>query len=673
MLALLLACAPAPQDLPPDVVDDPPVESDSPIIDPPDTDVAPDDTDVPEPPPPVTPFPAATGRFVDITAALWATGAYVLPPEDEDYPAGFPGLGIPAWGDLDGDGAPELIVHGARRVEQPMYARLLLVFHVDAAGTFTEDPALAASLSDEQAHAVVALIDLDGDGDDDVLRSSLRMGLIELVDGPSRRWADITLPDGVVVPHGQRQPALADLDHDGWLDVLVGANGCSAGPRLYAVLRTHVDRWEARADLLPDGRDTRPYALLVADLAGERDLVATLGDSCQRGAGNPGFLRLATPLPNGLPTWAPFDPIPADAWFRQTPSGFSEYVTGKQPMGGAVLDLDGDGRLDLALTPSDDHLYLFRDPGGAPLDDVTLTAPAPLERGPSGDPKLPWGVVAEDLDLDGWTDLVVGRGDDNRMITEGAPYNGPYQPSALYNAAGAGFVEGRQVFGLDTFDGETQSVVAEDIDGDLDRDLIVGGSNLFPRVLRNDVVPAGRRLALRLRGTTSNHLAIGAIVQVEVPGLPLQTRRVGHEATEHGVSDPLVVLAGGAGPTVPRVTITWPTGVVQVLTDLAVDTLHTLDEPPTITLSEADRHLPADGVARLVVTVTPRDAAGAPDPTAAVTVDQPTGAATWDGPAVRDGATWTRALLAPAAPGSSQIAVTVNGAPLRVLPRVWWD
>src|SRR5690606_4840415 len=185
--------------------------------------------------------------------------------------------------------------------------------------------------------------------------------------------------------------------------------------------------------------------------------------------------------------------------------------------------------------------------------------------------------------------------------------NGPYQPSVFYNRQGRGFVEARQVVGLDRLEGETQILVAEDVDDDGDRDLVVAGTDLLPRVLRNDVVPPGVPLSLRLRGTTSNHLGVGAVVQVTSPGLPLQTRMVGGEARFQSAGDHLIVVAAGAGTSTVRVT--WPTGREQVVALPAGR--HEVVEPPLITLSEADRHLPADGASPLVVTVTPTTPDGA--------------------------------------------------------------
>jgi hypothetical protein len=34
---------------------------------------------------------------------------------------------------------------------------------------------------------------------------------------------------------------------------------------------------------------------------------------------------------------------------------------------------------------------------------------------------------------------------------------------------------------------------------------------------------------------------------------------------------------------------------------------------------------------------------------------------------------WTRTLVAPQAPGSTAIEVTIDGVAVPIVPRVWWD
>ena len=117
------------------------------------------------------------------------------------------------------------------------------------------------------------------------------------------------------------------------------------------------------------------------------------------------------------------------------------------------------------------------------------------------------------------------------------------------------------------------------------------------------------------------------------------------------------------------------TGPGSAVTDGdAAGATHTIVEPPTVTLSEPDRHAPADGATEITVTVTPRDADGAPR-TAIVTIElDPTlSAGAWTGPATATGSTVTRTLRAPATAAQDRIVVALDGVPIGVAPRVWWD
>ena len=155
--------------------------------------------------------------------------------------------------------------------------------------------------------------------------------------------------------------------------------------------------------------------------------------------------------------------------------------------------------------------------------------------------------------------------------------------------------------------------------------------------------------------------------------LPPQRQAVGAEAAPFGLSDPLVVLAGEADGVVDRVEITWPSGYVQELLNLPTDQIHEIVEPELIQLSSDDRHLRANGQAELTVTATARTPDGAANPAAVVSIELASGTGTWIGPAVQVGDHWERVLQAPNRSGHARVEVRVDGAPLWVVPRVWWD
>ena len=94
---------------------------------------------------------------------------------------------------------------------------------------------------------------------------------------------------------------------------------------------------------------------------------------------------------------------------------------------------------------------------------------------------------------------------------------------------------------------------------------------------------AGQGLAIRLRGTTSNALGLGAVVHVKPsPDAPEQVHLMGHIGNPYGVSQALIFVGLGDVDAAQEVRVTWPSGLVQRVNGLSASKLHTLMEPSTI-------------------------------------------------------------------------------------------
>ncbi len=118
---------------------------------------------------------------------------------------------------------------------------------------------------------------------------------------------------------------------------------------------------------------------------------------------------------------------------------------------------------------------------------------------------------------------------------------------------------------------------------------------------------------------------------------------------------------GGQAPAAD-VRIDWPSGLRQVV-HVAAGTYATVREPAAVRLGA--RVLPADGASCVEVVADPA-AAGAQ--TAAI---DRSGAGRWrDAGTVDAAGALHRWLCAPASPGRARIAVSFDGTPLRVRPRV---
>jgi len=220
---------------------------------------------------------------------------------------------------------------------------------------------------------------------------------------------------------------------------------------------------------------------------------------------------------------------------------------------------------------------LFRNDGGGRFSEVSDTAR--LET------FWPWGVAVGDFDNDGHEDVYLPSG-------MGFPYF--YWPSALMMNQGDGkFVdrapeegieppkEGRElpnrIAGRPAYRSSRCAATA-DFDRDGRLDLIVNNFNDRPYYFRNQF-PARHYIAFRLRGTKSNHDAIGAVARLYRGG-QVMVRQV--HATGGYLSQSSKTLHFGLGDSdaVDRVEIRWPSGIRQVVERPTVDQVNELVEPP---------------------------------------------------------------------------------------------
>jgi hypothetical protein len=250
---------------------------------------------------------------------------------------------------------------------------------------------------------------------------------------------------------------------------------------------------------------------------------------------------------------------------------------------------------------------------------------------------------------------------------------GPQRVRALWNAGNFRWVDVTAALRLDRL-GQWRSLTLGDLEGDGDADLIVGGLGEMPRVYRNDAVTGRHGFSLRLRGATSNTLGVGARVEVYVrEGDPPRRYVAGGTASPFAASEPLVFVGLGEATRAARVRVTWPSGLAQDVADLAAGVLHTVVEPALLAVEPPSRHLSAAARDDATVRVTPRNPDGSVRRGAAVTATVTAGAARIEQPPMWDGAAFVVRLRAPSAPGSSVVEVRVDGAPVAVRPRVWWD
>ena len=480
--------------------------------------------------------------------------------------------GAAAACDLDGDGWTDLIV---ARAGAPC-----LVFINNRDGTYREE-AKARGLDTVSDIGGIAVGDLQNRGVPDVVMvpiSGPRQFLF--VNDGTGKFTEAALERGVASPvtqeeHRGQSISLVDYDRDGFLDI-------------------HVSEWSVLS-------------------TGENALHAVLLHN--RGKAQPGFFEnktaaagLVQPVTKNViagygTAWADFDGDgypdvflagdfgTSQLWWNNGDGTFtngsnaSGIANTADGMGFAVLDYDGDGKLDLFVSaisltnPSSttDKGYisdnkLFRYAGNRRFSELALGAGV-KESG------WGWGVGLLDANNDGWPDLAVTNG----YIGPGANFAaGRTDPTRLFINQGNGtFTDRAPALGI-TDTGLGRSIVVLDTNNDGREDLFITQTGSHRLLYRNDTPAgtAGRWLNLRFIGTSSNRDGYGCEVTLTAGG---RTQVALYNPTNAyiGQREPRLHFGLGSATTVEKITVKWPGGTVQELFNIAADRTITITEIPT--------------------------------------------------------------------------------------------
>jgi hypothetical protein len=524
-------------------------------------------------------------HFTDIRKSAGITFQQDSTQTDEKYYLETMGTGV-AWIDYDQDGLMDLyfVQSGATDAYKPAHRLRSALYRNNGDGTFTDVTEKAGVGGEGHYGQGVAAGDYNNDGHPDLYVTGYGRAILYRNNGDGT-FTDVTAKAGVADEGAWSTSAgWFDFDKDGWLDLVV-TNYLDWSPKnnLWCGERAPGYRSYCNPGNYK-GQKTRLYHnnhdgtfTDVSDKSGvglpeSKGMGLVLAD-----LNNDGWTDIA--IAND--TWPNFlFENKHDGTFSDVSlvSGLAASEDGgyEAGMGIDAADVDGDGLLDIYITHLDFELNrLYHNNGDGTFTDVTYSS------GIGNKAMLLSGVAAKfiDYDNDGWPDIVQANGamvDNVRLYHSLVSYE---EPLLMFHNLGHGkFEKFSDTLGAD-FNRPVvgRGLATADFFNDGQVGFAVNCRGDYPELLRNDGASGNHWLEVLLIGTKSNRDGIGAVLKLSSSGM-VQVDQAKGGTSYMSASDPRIHFGLGKRTKVDSLVITWPSGQVDKLTSVPVDSIIAVKE-----------------------------------------------------------------------------------------------
>ncbi|MBD5781329.1 VCBS repeat-containing protein [Pelagicoccus sp. NFK12] len=504
--------------------------------------------------------PALRGKFTDVTESVGIDEYERVTRLFSDFVVRG---GTPIVMDFDGNGWLDLYI---------IRYQLDDIIYLNQDGVFTKT-VNPLGLDTKNGGNVGAWADIDNDGDNDMIVgvADAKSNLLYLNNGDgtftesaAARGLDLT---ATLEDHQSTAVTVGDINRDGYLDVITGSWGVDL---------TDETRYEHYALFLNQGASNPGHFTNVTQTA--EYLFFGLGINIFSPAitdlDQDGWPDIATTVDFGDSALHWND---ADGTFTNATAA-SGVGLANHAMGTAIGDIDNDGDLDWFVTTiantrdiNGEVNPLYINQGNRLFDNKSVAAGVAF----SG---WGWGTNMFDYDLDGDLDIVDVNQED---VTPEGPVNEGHM-FLWRNDRDLKFTDVSQeenAYELSRGAG----LVNFDYNNDGALDLFYVNQHSRPTLLKNEKTRANAWLKIKLEGTLSNPAGIGAFVTVQPnPNGQSYVREFNPTNAYLAQLSPYLHFGFPAATKLHKVTVRWPSSIVQELHDVSPSQLLTIVEDESL-------------------------------------------------------------------------------------------